>query len=284
MHFLGIDYAESDASEAISFAGDAGLTFPHLQDPDSTIQGAWQISGVPVTFIVRDGTIVTRHSGQWRSQRELDSAIDKVIKRTHESLKCLIASLGRDDPDFFGGTTTWRRTILGGAGLISEEGNDIVLTRRPLSLRHHAGQVALPGGRAENTDETIVDTALREAHEEVGLDRRLVTVRGVLPTATWLLAALMSRPSSPPGVGQGQLGSWIPPRWPWCSVSDWLTWQIRRLVPPHVTPRDIAVRPSSYPTYSCGDSLPMFSTLCSIAADGPGRGIGSAWWRFRKDI
>ena len=82
VHFLGIDYAESDASEAISFAGDAGLTFPHLQDPDSTIQGAWQISGVPVTFIVRDGTIVTRHSGQWRSQRELDSAIDKVIKRT----------------------------------------------------------------------------------------------------------------------------------------------------------------------------------------------------------
>ena len=82
VHFLGIDYAESDASEAISFAGDAGLTFPHLQDPDSTIQGAWQISGVPVPFIVRDGTIVPRHSGQSRSQRELDSAIDKAIKRT----------------------------------------------------------------------------------------------------------------------------------------------------------------------------------------------------------
>lgn len=82
VHFLGIDYAESDASEAISFAGDAGLTFPHLQDPDSTIRGAWQINGVPVTFIVRDGTIVTRHSGQWRSQQELNSAIDKAIERT----------------------------------------------------------------------------------------------------------------------------------------------------------------------------------------------------------
>ena len=82
VHFLGVDYAESDASEAISFAGDAGLTFPHLQDPDSTIQGAWQISGVPVTFIVRDGTIVTRHSGRWRSQRELDRAIDKAIETT----------------------------------------------------------------------------------------------------------------------------------------------------------------------------------------------------------
>ena len=50
-------------------------------------------------------------------------------------------------------------------------------------MRHHAGQVALPGGRAEETDDTIVDTALREAREEVGLDRGLVTVRGVLPTA-----------------------------------------------------------------------------------------------------
>ena len=67
--------------------------------------------------------------------------------------------------------------------LISETDNDIILTRRPLSLRHHAGQVALPGGRAEETDDTIVDTALREAREEVGLDRGLVTVRGVLPTA-----------------------------------------------------------------------------------------------------
>ncbi|WP_326833306.1 NUDIX hydrolase [Cutibacterium porci] len=67
--------------------------------------------------------------------------------------------------------------------LISEGDNDIVLTRRPLTLRHHAGQVALPGGRAEDVDQTIVDTALREAREEVGLDERLVTVRGVLPTA-----------------------------------------------------------------------------------------------------
>ncbi|WP_408640141.1 TlpA family protein disulfide reductase [Cutibacterium equinum] len=80
--FLGVDYAEPDASEAISFASEAGLTFPHLQDPDSTIRGAWQIVGVPVTFIVRDGTIITHHNGQWRSQQELDSAIEKAIGRT----------------------------------------------------------------------------------------------------------------------------------------------------------------------------------------------------------
>ncbi|MDO4412717.1 TlpA disulfide reductase family protein [Cutibacterium sp.] len=78
--FLGVDYAESDPSEAISFAGEAGLTFPHLQDPDSTIRGAWQVNGVPVTFIITDGTIVTRHSGGWRSQQQLDSAIDQAIQ------------------------------------------------------------------------------------------------------------------------------------------------------------------------------------------------------------
>ena len=196
-------------------------------------------------------------------------------------LSALIASLGRDDPDFSVGRRPGGGRSSAVLALISEEGNDIVLTRRPLSLRHHAGQVALPGGRAENTDETIVDTALREAHEEVGLDRRLVTVRGVLPTAH--VAASGSDVTTVIATWSGA-GSWIPPRWPWCSVSDWLTWQIRRLVPPHVTPRDIAVRPSFYPIYSCGDSLPTFSMLCWIAADGPDRGIGSAWWRFRKDI
>ena len=73
-------------------------------------------------------------------------------------LSALIASLGRDDPDFSVGRRPGGGRSSAVLALISEEGNDIVLTRRPLSLRHHAGQVALPGGRAENTDETIVDT------------------------------------------------------------------------------------------------------------------------------
>ena len=98
-------------------------------------------------------------------------------------LSTLIASLGHDDPDFSVGRRPGGGRSSAVLALVSEAGNNIVLTRRPLSLRHHAGQVALPGGRAEDTDQTIVDTALREAHEEVGLDERLVTVRGTLPTA-----------------------------------------------------------------------------------------------------
>lgn len=56
-----------------------------------------------------------------------------------------------------------------------EEGGEthVVLTRRALHLRHHRGEVALPGGRGES-GETPIDTALREAREEVGLESSLV--------------------------------------------------------------------------------------------------------------
>lgn len=66
--------------------------------------------------------------------------------------------------------------------LISDtDSPDIVLTRRNAHLRHHAGQVSLPGGRAEPQDADIVATALREAHEEVGLPPAVVRVIGTLP-------------------------------------------------------------------------------------------------------
>lgn len=56
-----------------------------------------------------------------------------------------------------------------------EEGDEtrIILTRRAFSLRHHRGEIALPGGRLEG-DETPIEGALREAREEVGLDPELV--------------------------------------------------------------------------------------------------------------
>jgi 8-oxo-dGTP pyrophosphatase MutT (NUDIX family) len=52
----------------------------------------------------------------------------------------------------------------------------ILLTERPSQLRH-GGQVSLPGGRREPSDEFPVGTALREAAEEVGLDVHAAGVR-----------------------------------------------------------------------------------------------------------
>ena len=60
-----------------------------------------------------------------------------------------------------------------------------VFTKRPAHLRLHAGQVSFPGGRHEERDGDLVQTALREAHEEIGLDPASVTLAGALaPTPT----------------------------------------------------------------------------------------------------
>nr|WP_281497262.1 CoA pyrophosphatase [Ornithinimicrobium sp. F0845] len=55
-------------------------------------------------------------------------------------------------------------------GLLSAAGGAaFLLCRRPVTMRRHAGQFALPGGRLE-PGESVVDAALRETHEEVGVD------------------------------------------------------------------------------------------------------------------
>ena len=59
----------------------------------------------------------------------------------------------------------------------------VTVIERATTLRRHAGQVAFPGGAMEHTDVTVVDAALREAEEEVGLDPSLVRVLGELPVA-----------------------------------------------------------------------------------------------------
>ena len=60
------------------------------------------------------------------------------------------------------------------------EGPEVLLTRRSWEMRSHRGEVSFPGGRMD-PGETARDTALREAHEEVGLEPELVTLRGELP-------------------------------------------------------------------------------------------------------
>jgi 8-oxo-dGTP pyrophosphatase MutT (NUDIX family) len=47
---------------------------------------------------------------------------------------------------------------------------DLLLTVRASTLRDHAGQAAFPGGASDPTDDGPVSTALREAHEETGID------------------------------------------------------------------------------------------------------------------
>lgn len=56
----------------------------------------------------------------------------------------------------------------------------LILTERTSRLRSHSGQVAFPGGKIDPEDEGAADAALREAYEEIGLERSALTVVGHL--------------------------------------------------------------------------------------------------------
>ena len=61
----------------------------------------------------------------------------------------------------------------------------VLLTQRSADLKHHAGQISFPGGRMEESDDDVVHAALRETHEEVGIEPGAISVIGYLaPMAT----------------------------------------------------------------------------------------------------
>jgi 8-oxo-dGTP pyrophosphatase MutT (NUDIX family) len=74
------------------------------------------------------------------------------------------------------------------APLFADDAGDLhaVFTRRRDDLSRHAGEISFPGGR-QDPGETLLETALREAHEEVGLPPEAVDVLGALePTPTFV--------------------------------------------------------------------------------------------------
>jgi 8-oxo-dGTP pyrophosphatase MutT (NUDIX family) len=84
-----------------------------------------------------------------------------------------------------------------------------VLTERRHDLRKHAGEISFPGGRRD-PGEDLVTTALREAEEEIGLDRNGVRLMGALaPTGT-----MVTRYRVYPFVGMIEPGqTWAPHEW-----------------------------------------------------------------------
>ena len=54
----------------------------------------------------------------------------------------------------------------------------VLFTRRTDHLSRHAGQVSFPGGRANADDSSLVATALRETHEEIGVTEEYISVAG----------------------------------------------------------------------------------------------------------
>ena len=68
--------------------------------------------------------------------------------------------------------------------LVQREQLTVLLTLRPTHMNSHSGQIAFPGGKADPEDHDAIATALREAHEEVGLEPQFVEVIGQLPIYT----------------------------------------------------------------------------------------------------
>ena len=105
-----------------------------------------------------------------------------------------------DDAAFAGAVLTEAAVLV---PIIVAASPGILLTKRTETLSRHAGQVSFPGGRIDPTDASPEDAALREATEEIGLDRAQVELMGRLSAyvtgtgyrVTPVLGLLAERPS-----------------------------------------------------------------------------------------
>ena len=105
-------------------------------------------------------------------------------------VKASLAGAGASSSDFDlnpGGIARWTqgKNLRPSAVLVPliwrQDGYRVILTKRASHLKHHPGQIAFPGGEVEATDRDCVDTARREANEEIGLTDAHLTILGEMP-------------------------------------------------------------------------------------------------------
>ena len=64
----------------------------------------------------------------------------------------------------------------------STSGMDLIFTKRATKLKNHAGEISFPGGSFDQThDNSIIETAKREAYEEIGLSQQSSEIIGFVP-------------------------------------------------------------------------------------------------------
>ncbi len=90
-----------------------------------------------------------------------------------------------------------------------DEELQLIFIRRASTLRAHSGEMAFPGGSVERDDASVIQTALREAQEEIGLLPERVNVLGLLPpvftvVSNYLIMPVVSFLPHGPGVLRAQ--------------------------------------------------------------------------------
>jgi 8-oxo-dGTP pyrophosphatase MutT (NUDIX family) len=78
--------------------------------------------------------------------------------------------------------------------IVGEREPAIVFTERSAELRRHAGEMSFPGGLQEPEDASLLETALREANEEIGLDPDAPVVLGALPAVHTFVSGILVVP------------------------------------------------------------------------------------------
>ena len=132
-----------------------------------------------------------------KSNRSAASATanESLILTSHERIEKLRRALHQTDPDDRPGHDAVTRAAAVLVPIIHREDDlHLVFIRRSDSVESHRGQVAFPGGRVDPTDTTLLHTALREAHEEVGIEPHVVDVLGGFPTMSTVSSGMRVAP------------------------------------------------------------------------------------------
>ena len=94
-------------------------------------------------------------------------------------LSQLKGQLAKPQPLFLGEETAFRSAVL--IPLIQKNGEWHVLFEvRALTMRKQPGDISFPGGKIDDTDSSPLEAALREAHEELGIDPKSIQILGKL--------------------------------------------------------------------------------------------------------
>ncbi len=80
LRVIGVDHADPSPALALTFAQQAGWTYPQLYDPDLVFRTRLQVTGLPVTFFVRaDGTVAGRHAGPFTSVDQIEQESQRLL-------------------------------------------------------------------------------------------------------------------------------------------------------------------------------------------------------------